>query len=118
MRKPIKKDYELFKKECSYWLDKFGLNGTRVDYHWSNTDDATAFVDREHIIPDHVVNIVFAKNCWIDSNKIKDTAKHEAIHVLLSRLAVLGYERHSTMENMIEAEEEIVRTLCGVIQKG
>jgi len=117
MRKPTKKDLNLFKKECDKWIDKLGLRGIRIDYLWSNTRDAIALVDRDGIIPHHVVNVVFTKNCWIDNNIIKDSAKHEAIHVLLSRFATLAYDRHSSSENILEAEEEVVRILCGVIHR-
>jgi len=46
---------------------------------------------------------------------IKETAKHEIIHLLLSRASECGRSKDYTSNDIYEAEEELVRKLEKII---
>ena len=46
---------------------------------------------------------------------LKSSAKHEAIHLLVARLSELAEHRFVTREEIISAEEELVRKLAWLI---
>ena len=52
---------------------------------------------------------------WVDlevtDKRVRDTAKHEAIHLLLDRLSGLAYTRFTTASEVKEQEERIVTIL-------
>jgi hypothetical protein len=45
---------------------------------------------------------------------IEDTARHEALHVLLSEFAALAHSRHATQRELTRAEEALVVRLCNL----
>ena len=69
-----------------------------------------------------VATMFFTKD-WNDSvrriaeSEIAQTAKHEMLHLLLSRLSELAVSRYVTEDQITEAEEELVRKLEGLLER-
>ena len=116
-----KEQFELFRKECKKWADKFKLSGFRLDFYLKNleTENAQAQVIRDYL--GCIIRVNFCteirKASYETWNKlIKDTAKHEMVHALITNLAELAKSRYVTEDELEKAEEELVVKLCGIIK--
>lgn len=121
--KTSKKDYQLFKDECTRLIKEWGLNGWNHAFEWINLKEANA----KATLDGDSYNITFAIGKEIDFDKfdfngikkenfIKNLAKHEMIHLLLARLTHCAEARFCTDSEMNEAEEELVRKLMCIIK--
>lgn len=117
--KTNKKHFKIFKDECQKWIDKFELNNWGIHFGW--TDKKGAFASLGVSLNAHNATFFLCKD-WNDTivslstKNIKNSAKHEVIHLLLARLAVNGAERFVTSDEMIEAEEELVKKLENLLK--
>lgn len=103
--------FQIFKKEVRLWANRFGLKHWRIVFYHEDADDNdpcmawmnTAFNDK-------IANIGLARS-WpgeeVTVHKIKRSAFHEAVHLLLSDLVILGQERWS-VQGAYQAEEHAV----------
>ena len=94
-------------------LKIFGCTGWTIFFRDEIIDDGYADITTD------LENMV-ATVRYDSSNKSKDqnpriSAKHEAIHLLLNRLARNGCSRFVTSAEMYESEEELVHKLEGLI---
>lgn len=114
--KTTKKDYELFKSECYYWLKRFELNDTRIYFEWKDLGTVSA-----QTAGNISGNLTFAISTNIEhfqrtgNEEIRYLAKHEVMHGLLSRFSSLANWRHSGKEELEEEEERLVRKLVNII---
>ena len=106
------KDFAEFKKTFMKYQQLFGCTGYKI------------FFEREKLKND-CANITIRDECRIATVKLdsalperekKDQpiellAKHEAIHLLLARYVHYAESRYVNEEQVIEAEEELVRKL-------
>ncbi len=112
------KKFELFKKECLYWIDRFQLSNWGVNIA---IDDREGQNVKGYIKCDDESFLASIFFC-ADGNKksseedIKDTAKHEVIHLLLARMSRLGEKRYAGKDELYAAEEEIVQRLLKIIK--
>jgi len=111
--------FGLFKRECRKWIDRFGLNGWRFDFHLDDIEDNQAQVNRDFI--GCVATVVFNTKILKLTDKtfnetIKDTAKHEMIHVLLGNHTALANSRFVQSDEIVKSEEELARKLEGNIK--
>ena len=116
--KTTQKQFELFKKECRKWADRFELNGWRFDFKLDDLGNNQAEVDRNYLgcVATIKLDIKLTKaneDTW--TNLIKFNAKHEIIHILCGNLAVLASSRFITSDEVTKAEEELVRKLENII---
>lgn len=119
--KTTKQDFELFKKECHQWIDKLELNNWKIYFEWGgNTPNtySTIFTKQDS----YVGTIYFTKDWEMTGvisilDGIKETAKHEIIHLLLSRFSNYAKSKDYTSADLYEAEEELVRKLERLITK-
>lgn len=116
--KTTKEHFKLFKSECRGWADRLELNNWRFDFILTEIGNRQAGVLRNYITC--VIAVQF--NTEIVKSKdegyrklIKDTAKHEMIHVLLGNFALLGQSRYITEDELDKAEEELVVKLEGIL---
>ena len=118
--KTTNKHFQIFKEECQKWIDKFGLSGWEVSFvhqTYSENTYATCFT----ALVGMRATIYFTDK-WdneirkISPETIKQSAKHEAIHLLLARLSDNGRARYINELEMNEAEEELVRKLEKIIK--
>ena len=107
--------FSIFKTECKKWIKKLELNDWKIYYIHEDLGPnlyGRCFTD----LVGKVCSIRFAAK-WamlgIDDieESIKETAKHEVIHLLLGRFSTISAARYITESEQIEAEETLVRKL-------
>ena len=109
-------DFELFQQEFKKWQQKFGLTGYRVYFKHEKIDGCFAGIKINQ--GDMVVTVRLNKHLHADNKLFKDvkgSAKHEAIHLLVSRLEQDGHYRYCSKPEIYEATEELVNRLEGLI---
>ena len=90
------KDFQLFKKECNKWINKFELHDWDIVYEFTrNSGDAggcsTKYEDCQAIIK---FDMEFVDGHLISkSTHIKEIAKHEMIELMLAPINILGKSR-------------------------
>lgn len=106
-----------FQKEFKKWQQRFGLTGYRVYYKYEPL--AKCFAQLRTGNGHLQVATVVLNSKLPDKDKpfkdIKNTAKHEAIHLMLTRLMTNARWRYGDEEEINEAEEEIVVKLEDLI---
>jgi hypothetical protein len=107
-RKNLDPDFELFKSECSRWIDFFGLKNWWVVHQRKNLGDSYADITARVDCAIANINFDTKGDSCLD---IPRTAFHEICHMLLGGLVSLARERY-VVEREIDAEEEsIIRIL-------
>ena len=106
-----KEQFNLFKKECLKRIKEFQLNTWQIDFYLKEIQNAQAQTDRDYLscMAQIYFNTEITKSpdeTW--GQLIKDTAKHEMIHVLEGNLAQLACSRFVTPDELEKAEEELV----------
>ena len=119
MKKTSKAYFHRFKKAFLYWQKRLGLTQYRISFtNKYHPDDyaeitimqlgkcATVLLTTELTGPsaDSILNP-------------EDHAKHEAIHLLLSRLTWLGQSRYIEQNDLSEEEEAVVVRLENVLEQ-
>ena len=108
------KQFKLFKDECHKWMDKLELNNWKVYFVLEDLDGSYGNIITAQ--EGYVATIKMAKD-WDMSGvnnineSIKETAKHEVVHLLLGRFSNYAYSRDYDKGDLYEAEEELVRKL-------
>jgi len=109
----MKKDFELFKKEFSKWQRKFGLTGYKVYFKYEPLE---SFADITVTQSDMVATARL--NSDVSTKEIRDarqSAKHEAIHLLLMKVEHRAKSRYIREEELDESVEELVFKLEDLI---
>lgn len=117
--KTTKKHFEIFKKECEYWIEKFKLDNWTFVYEWRDiskhgVDGAcnqgglnyVAHISLDTDIDDENIS----KEISIEQ-EIKNCAKHEITHILIKRMKLLAIQRYVREEEIEDEEESLVRKL-------
>lgn len=110
------KDFELFKKEFGKYRRLFGLMGYHIYYDYKPLENVFANVVYE--VDAMAATVTLNNNIPPNLQKYKDiklSAKHEAIHLLLSKLSDYGHNRYISKRELNEAEEELATKLEGLI---
>lgn len=116
--KTTRKQFELFKSECQKWIKRFELSGWRFDYLLEDIGKHQADVNRfyENCVVTVRFNTAITRSDGRSFDSvIKNTAKHEMIHILIGNLATLAYSRYATESEITKAEEELNRKLEKII---
>lgn len=110
------KVFELFKREFKRYQAHFGLMGYEVRFEHRDLDDAAAniYINQEEMVAYVSVNSKLRKP-ERSVAEIKETAKHEALHLLTGRMRKYAYARHIMSDDIYEANEELVRRLNNLI---
>lgn len=112
----MNEDFEIFQQEFYKWQKLFGLTGYFIYFKYEPLCEN--FAD---IVIDHQRCAVTVRlNSDIpNKNKpfldVNETAKHEAIHLLVSNLEDLGYKRYVTEDDIRAAAEQLVNKLATLI---
>ena len=112
-----KKQFELFKRECLKWIDRFQLNDYDVYFQWGEIEGS----DSRSSIKGWCGNITFTLGKDIEfmdrghNEYIEEIAKHEVIHCLLGRYSGLARDRYISDGELDNEEEHLVRKLCKII---
>jgi len=109
--KLLEAHFNIFKKECVKWIEKFKLDNWEVHYRWQEKESARASID---INLDGYIATINLNREW-DSyegvEELKQCAKHEVVHLLLGRFSVNANARFVSENDLSESEEELVRKL-------
>ncbi len=106
------KEYEDFKKECLRIQKEWGLGGWEIMFDHYKSNKAYAYVNTDNKNHKAMITFTGTKDDWTD---MKKTAKHEMLHIVLARLTGLAEERYTRLDEIIEAEEEVVQILLKLL---
>lgn len=111
-------EFELFKKEFSRYQALFGLTGYNV-YFWHEPLEeadiiANISIDQEEMTASVRLNSKLSKSAR-QCRDVRHAARHEAIHLLIGRLAKYAKSRYVMGADIYEATEELVHRLEDLI---
>ena len=113
--KTTNKHFELFKKECNYWLDKLKLDDFEANYYHENISynkaDASVSADYKYRRADFTFSIDDFDKDTFNDEYIKNTAKHEVLHLLVGEMKDLAQDRYIIKDEIIKADERLIRKL-------
>lgn len=110
----------MFKTECQKWIKHFELSHWIIVYEWKDLGGNVAQMGRD-LKPCHAT-IGFNTHIENDFDRemsfreyIKYCAKHEICHLLIGKVALCGYDKDYTSEDIAHAEEELVNKLLNLL---
>ena len=115
--KSTKKDFELFKRYCREYVDKYELNNWTFLFHFGEKKEdngkQSAWIRR------NITNLqadIYLDPKWDyekegSGNSIREAAKHEVIHCLIGEIYLLAIEREGSYKEIDRAEEALVHKL-------
>lgn len=105
-------DFERFKKYFLEYQKLLGLGGYKIYFKHEPIDESFANITVDQ---GNMVATVRLNSVLLSKDKpfrdIKQSAKHEALHLLLMRLEQLAKYRYVQAEEIYEATEELVHKL-------
>ncbi|MCJ7458357.1 MAG: hypothetical protein MUP17_05140 [candidate division Zixibacteria bacterium] len=112
----MNKDFALFQSEFKKWQKLFGLTGYKVYFKYEPLDSSYASIS---VNQDSMVATVRLNSKVSDEARpykdVKESAKHEAIHLLIGKLEEYGHYRYSSKHEIDEASEELTVKLESLI---
>ncbi|KKL19470.1 hypothetical protein LCGC14_2465140 [marine sediment metagenome] len=111
------KDFTLFQKYFKEYQRRFGLNGYSVYFKYEPLSSGFANISTNQ--GEMVVTVRLNSRLPRKDKPFKDikqSAKHEALHLLLCRLEQNGRYRFIAEGEIYEATEEVVHRLEGLIE--
>lgn len=102
---------KVFKAEFDFWADKFGLRGW--DYFFEE-DNLDSYAQLKYSLDSMAATVSLDKKLN-DLEEVKQSAKHEAIHLLLARLTTYTYDRFVVEQEIKTAIEEVVNLLTKIL---
>lgn len=120
LSKTTKTQFELFKKECEFWLDYFGLKGWCVEYDHEKYDDGRACCGWKVIGRIAYIRLATEwesyRNNQITEFDIRRCAFHEVCELLFSRITMMAKNKISNYEDAVEEEtHNLIRILENTI---
>lgn len=121
--KTTKDQFELFKKECEFWIDYFGLKGWRVEYsHKKTVDEARADIiwNCAGRIATITLNTIWVDEdrCVITNDNVRRSAFHEVCELFLARLNMMANGKIDNQPHDVNEEtHNLIRTLENTIFK-
>ena len=113
----MNKDFALFCSEFKKWQKLFGLTGYTVYFKYEPIEDCFATIK---INQGSMVATVRLNSKLPDKDKphkdIKESAKEEALHLLVGRLESNAFYRFTSEEEIDEASEELTHKLEDLIK--
>ena len=106
-------DFKLFKTSFLDWQVRLGLTQYEAYFEHVQLDGKYAEIDINQI--GKVVTARLSKEIGDVLSYPASDAKHEAVHLLLSRLSWLGQARYIENQDLEEEEEAIVMRLMHVL---
>ncbi len=114
--KTTEENFNFFKKCCQKWINQFELNSWDIDY--SHNPDKNSISSLRANISSYIARINLSTT-WdttpLDRAHLDMLAKHEVIHLLISRSMSCGKARYLTSDEIEEAEEELTNKLVNII---
>jgi len=101
-------DFEVFQKEFKMWQGKLGLLGYKVYFKHEPLKGAYADISIDQGSMIAVVRLDSVVSDEDQHRDVRQSAKHEALHLLTGRLEQNGRYRYATECELSEAAEELV----------
>ncbi len=118
MKRTSKAEFKRFKKEFLFWMEKLSLKGYHPYFFHEPLDGSYATITVNE--PGKACNVSYTSELTgLDkeqSNGPEWSARHEAIHLLLSKIRFLGEERFTASDEIKNEDERIVRILEKVLK--
>ena len=111
-------EFEQFQAYFKEYQQRFGLNGYELYFKHEPIEGGFAGIRVD--LSDMVAVVTFASNISKKEkaiHDIKQSAQHEAIHLLLMRLTLLAKYRYTTKDEIYEAVKEVEHKLEGLISE-
>jgi len=118
-------DFLYFQKKFNEYAKKLGVGHYIIYFEHTDipSDSMTPNGAYACIYKDATNSVATVQFCkiWetvsrpLNKREIEETAKHEAIHLLLAKLSDLAYRRYVTALEIFSAEEELVRKIQKII---
>ena len=105
-----------FAKFCKYFRDyqhQFGLNEYKVGFKFEPIDGSFADITIDQAEMVAIVRL----NSDLPDGDVRKSAKHEALHLLVSRLERRARERYTNAAEIYEATEELVRRIDSLLKE-
>lgn len=116
MAKTTKAQFDLFCSEFMHWRERFGCQDIWCDFEHAPMDDAYADIMINYAGKHAVVRFNSKQSHFkLDDDGVKRTAKHEAIHLLISRLEDCAWRRHVSQNEIDSEVEALARRLEDLI---
>lgn len=115
MTRQDKKDFEVFQKEFKYWQEKLGCLDWKVCFEHEDIKDSLAQICTNN--NGRIATVTLDKDTQhIKEHHPAESAKHEALHLLLADIGGVAYNRFTTPEVIDREEEKLVVKLMGLIK--
>jgi len=105
----MSKDFAEFQKHFKHYQQRFGLTGYKVYFKYEPLEGHFAEIT---VMQNDMVATVRLNSKLLDTDKpfkdVKQSAKHEALHLLLIRLEHRAECRYALRDEIYEAIEEVV----------
>lgn len=122
MYKTTPEDFELFKSECQWWLDLWGLSEYLVEFIHGIPDQTVPDSEASCGINETSLILFFTLALEIndsvvafEESYIVELAYHEVGEALLSKLTNLAHERYVTPKEILQAQHAILNRMQGVM---
>ena len=112
-----KKEFELFKKFCREYIDKFELNNWTFRFYTKNHNKKFEGAYIERLLDNCQADIHFDSSYVHNgsSDNIRESAKHEVLHCLIGKIYLLGKQRFIIEYEYEREEEELIHKLEKII---
>jgi hypothetical protein len=105
--------FQLFKDEFQKWIPLLGLTGYRITYNKEVMDGSQAMIYiNEEGRTARVAYARYLTKKGYTNHDVRYAARHEAVHLLLSRLTYMAASRYA-IKKEIDHEEENLAVLLG-----
>jgi len=111
-------DFLLFQQYFTEYQKIFGLNGYRVYFLSEPLGESFAdiCIDQQEMVATVRFNSKLSKKDRVHLD-IRQTAEHEAVHLLVGRLEKRARDRYTSPDEIYEATEELVRRIEGLVKE-
>jgi hypothetical protein len=109
--KTTKKSFESFKKYCREYQKEFGLMHYTLYFELGECEGFAHNNVGDMYVATITLNHKYNKEDYADSTHeecLKDTARHEMLHVIIGKLYYLAFRRHASSSEILSADEEAV----------
>jgi len=115
--KTTARDFEVFKKECELWVERFGLKDWDIVYKHQQIEYMGSTVwDRQDRCADIILSTDFY-SVKVTDFELKSTAFHEIFELILADLFTLACQRSTTSEELHAARHAIIQRMLNYIFK-
>ena len=117
--KTTEKDFKLFKETFLEYQKKFGLIGYEIHCLHEYTKDAYADIAIDQMAKKGTVRFStkWTGDIKLSDERIKRTAMHECLHLLISRLSWLATCRYVAEPEIKEEDEALVIRLTAILKE-